>query len=288
LSILAEEHERTLDYLNSPSRKKIQELGRTRETNLLIGEGALKHHSGRAQLRNNKINPRSLPRLQEGDTSLNRDISLQQIIRSQLSKVTLTAQLKTFDSVPRNVSDSMHKKQHFGKLNVPSPSPPPQTIYSKSSLVKMILENDRKTRVLNAASPVINVTEAIHGTFKTNFVLAKKDPAKVGLPLGRLNESRQAQKAIFATQQSRSSIQYLPEKDDHNSASVSSIVNGALAKSYQKHGSSPKFAASPSSILKTYSSTMPLAGASQRELEKESAAGKQSEERVSALVKYQI
>ena len=44
-------------------------------------------------------------------------------------------------------------------------------LYSKSSLLKMILDNDSKTAVLEKQSPLISVAEAIHGTYKTNFVM---------------------------------------------------------------------------------------------------------------------
>jgi len=54
----------------------------------------------------------------------------------------------------------------------------------------MILDNENKTAVLQAQSPVINVTEAIYGTYKTNFVLPPKDPSKVGLPLGSINDGQ--------------------------------------------------------------------------------------------------
>ena len=62
--------------------------------------------------------------------------------------------------------------------------------------------------------PVIGVTEAIHGTYKTNFEMPKKDPSRVGLPLGGINDSPVAKKAIFAREQSLNSIKYLAEAED--------------------------------------------------------------------------
>ena len=85
-------------------------------------------------------------------------------------------------------------------------------MYSKSDLIHMILDNEHKQNVLNKASPIINVAEAIHGTYKTNFVLKKKDNPRGGLPLGLLNDSPDAKEAIFARDQSRNSIQYLTDE----------------------------------------------------------------------------
>ncbi len=61
-------------------------------------------------------------------------------------------------------------------------------MYSKSDLLRLILDNEQKQNVLQSASPVINVTEAIHGTYNPNFVLPPRDPNKVELPLGKINE----------------------------------------------------------------------------------------------------
>ena len=44
-------------------------------------------------------------------------------------------------------------------------------MYSKSDLLKMILDNEQKAKKLEDQSPMIGVSEAIYGTYKTNFVL---------------------------------------------------------------------------------------------------------------------
>ena len=72
---------------------------------------------------------------------------------------------------PKSVTESVHVKRAFHSAKKSVPVIPSQVIYSKSDLVKMILDNEKKTNVLKEASPVVNVTEAIHGTYKTNFVL---------------------------------------------------------------------------------------------------------------------
>lgn len=46
-------------------------------------------------------------------------------------------------------------------------------IYSKSDLLKLILDNDEKQNKLKSQGPIVNVREAIHGTYKTNFVMPK-------------------------------------------------------------------------------------------------------------------
>ena len=76
----------------------------------------------------------------------------------------------------------------------------------------MILDNDYKTSVLKKQSPAISVTEAIHGTYNSNFILKKKDNPNDGLPLGRINDSEEAHRAIMAKKNSINSIQYIDDE----------------------------------------------------------------------------
>ena len=62
-------------------------------------------------------------------------------------------------------------------------------MYSKSNLLKMILDNDQKTQASKTIGPVVNVPEAIHGANKTNFEASKEKGGKLGLPLGHINDS---------------------------------------------------------------------------------------------------
>ena len=79
-------------------------------------------------------------------------------------------------------------------------------LYSKSDLLNMIFDNEAKQNVLTSQSPLINVAEAIHGTYKTNFVLKKKDNIQGGLPIGKINDAPEAQQAIYAREVSKASI----------------------------------------------------------------------------------
>ena len=86
----------------------------------------------------------------------------------------------------------MHIKRNFQeslKNKLPL-SPADKMMYSKSDLLKMIIDNEQKQQTIKQASPTIKVTEAIHGTYKTNFVLKKRDSPKDSLPLGKINESK--------------------------------------------------------------------------------------------------
>ena len=118
-----------------------------------------------------------------------------------------------------SVVSSIHKKPRFDSLRRPA-APPEPMLHSKSDLLRMILDNENKTTVLQAQSPVINVTEAIYGTYKTNFEMQPKDPNKVGLPLGSINDGQKVGKdvasdgsLILGGRTSRNSIQYLPNED---------------------------------------------------------------------------
>ena len=79
--LLAEEQERAIEYLRSAPRRRIQELGRTRQTPLILSQNRVTN-STRAQqnisLKKNLIHPQSLPRLKE-ETS-HGELSLKQII----------------------------------------------------------------------------------------------------------------------------------------------------------------------------------------------------------------
>ena len=54
--------------------------------------------------------------------------------------------------------------------------------------------------------------EAIHGTYKTNFVMSKQTTGKGGMPLGTINDGVDAQEAIFARGQSSASIQFVNDE----------------------------------------------------------------------------
>ena len=73
-------------------------------------------------------------------------------------------------------------------------------MYSKSALLKMILENDKKTEAMKNAGPVVNISEAIHGSNKANFDI------RTGVPLGQINDSEEAKQVLFARDQSAASI----------------------------------------------------------------------------------
>ena len=122
---------------------------------------------------------------------------MKKIIRNQISNTNVKTYFKDVTSpIPDSIISSVHKKQKFDSLK--RPDPPESMMYSKSDLLRMILDNDQKQSILSSQGPVIGVTEAIHGTYKTNFEMPKKDQSKVGLPLGLLNESPKAKQAIFA------------------------------------------------------------------------------------------
>ena len=106
--------------------------------------------------------------------------------------------------LPSSVVNSLHKKRKFDTLRMPEQ--PEKAMYSKSDLLRMILENEHKQGILAKASPIINVTEAIHGTYKTNFEMPRSKALKAGLPLGTINDSPNAKQAIFAREQSHNSI----------------------------------------------------------------------------------
>ena len=82
----------------------------------------------------------------------------------------------------------------------------------------MILDNEYKTSVIQNSTPTINVAEAIHGTYNTNFVLDNNhNSSKGALPLGLINDSVKVTKKFSLAkekprifrEQSRNSIQYL-------------------------------------------------------------------------------
>ena len=113
---------------------RIQDLGKTRHDNILVGAANTTRSEKKVQKRN-LVHPKSLPRLKE-ETSLG-DLSLKQIIRNQVSN----RQLK-MNNFPDSVSNSVHKKQYFGTAT--KKSPPDSTLYSKSELLNMILDNEAK------------------------------------------------------------------------------------------------------------------------------------------------
>ena len=73
--------------------------------------------------------------------------------------------------MPKNIEGSVHRRTKFDTMRDRVPAEP--VIYSKSDLLKMILDNDGKTSLHEKQSPLISVAEAIHGNYKTNFVLNK-------------------------------------------------------------------------------------------------------------------
>ena len=107
----------------------------------------------------------------------------------------------------------MHRRAKFDTVR--EKAQPEPVFYSKTDLLKMIIENDQKSGVLEKQSPLISVAEAIHGTYKTNFELNRKaNPAKNNsLPLGQLNQGKDAQQALIARQQSQNSIQFIEEEN---------------------------------------------------------------------------
>lgn len=92
----------------------------------------------------------------------------------------------------------------MNKVNLQSAAD--SVLYSKTELLNMILDNEAKQNVLLNQSPIINVAEAIHGTYKTNFVLKKRDNIHGGLPIGKINDSPEAKKAIKAREVSKASL----------------------------------------------------------------------------------
>ena len=81
--------------------------------------------------------------------------------------------------------------------------------------------------MLNKQSPIISVAEAIHGNYNTNFELGGPVHDRGGLPLGRINEGKVVEKAIFARETSRNSIQYLHDdvQSDNNDDFLFNLLN---------------------------------------------------------------
>ena len=63
-------------------------------------------------------------------------------------------------------------------------------MYPKDELLQMIIETDRKGKMLQNASPMINVSEAIHGTYSAHMVHNTANLPTV--PLGNLNDDHAA------------------------------------------------------------------------------------------------
>ena len=80
---------------------------------------------------------------QEDATAAAKDISLKSIIQHSLSNVSLDPQAaQDAAAVPRSIAGSIHKKKEF---DTSRPKPPAETMmYSKSDLLRMILENDNQ------------------------------------------------------------------------------------------------------------------------------------------------
>ena len=72
-------------------------------------------------------------------------------------------------AVPRSIAGSLHKKKDFDVFKPKAPGD--SMMYSKSDLLKMILENDHATSELQKTGPIISAAEAIHGSL--NFVVKK-------------------------------------------------------------------------------------------------------------------
>ena len=87
--LLAEEQEKAINYLKSAPRRRIQEMGRSRRTPLLMSEDDTQRHEQKWKLKRNLIHPKSLPRLKEEiqgtKQGIERDLSLKTIIRTQLT-----------------------------------------------------------------------------------------------------------------------------------------------------------------------------------------------------------
>ena len=63
-------------------------------------------------------------------------------------------------------------------------------MFPKDELLQMIIETDRRGKLLQNASPMINVSEAVHGTFSAHMIQNSANLPNV--PLGGLNDDPEA------------------------------------------------------------------------------------------------
>ena len=68
--------------------------------------------------------------------------------------------------------------------------PSPIKMYPKDELLQMIYDTDQKGKLLSNASPMVNVAEAVHGTFAAHMVLGTANLPTV--PLGSVNNDPEA------------------------------------------------------------------------------------------------
>ena len=64
-------------------------------------------------------------------------------------------------------------------------------MYPKDELLQMIYDTDQKGKMLQNASPMVNVSESIHGALVAHTVLGTASLPTV--PLGSVNEDAQAE-----------------------------------------------------------------------------------------------
>ena len=211
LELLAEEQERAIEYLKSAPRRKIVEAGRVRATPLLTTSVNAESSPKAAWTlknnvrRRNVIQKQSLPQLKEDAEPFNTNLSLKSILQHQLSNSNLN---QSEQSVPRTIVQSLHKKKEFDSYKTKQPGQ--SMMYSKSNILKMIFDNEHNATMLEKTGPFISANEATHGSL--NFILKKQlRDSNGGLAIGALNESPEAKQAIFARDQSTTSVQFITD-----------------------------------------------------------------------------
>ena len=63
-------------------------------------------------------------------------------------------------------------------------------MYPKDQLLNMIMEIDHRGKMLQNASPMVNVAEAVHGTYSAHMLHNTADLPTV--PLGNINDEPEA------------------------------------------------------------------------------------------------
>ena len=63
-------------------------------------------------------------------------------------------------------------------------------MYPKEELIQMIIDTDKKGKMLQNASPMINVSEAVHGVYAANFI--SNTATLPNVPLGAINDDDDA------------------------------------------------------------------------------------------------
>ena len=82
------------------------------------------------------------------------------------------------------------------------------------------------------------MAEAIHGTYRTNFVLKKKENVFSGLPIGKINDSPDARVAIKARAQAKESMQQMQEQMNAKLGGLLGATGGVNATHRSKKSNS--------------------------------------------------